>query len=254
MFHKLLLVLLVAAICNAGPLDTDDKSNYPDDNNRYHWIDEGEKFAQSGIADWDDIAAHVNQGRDSMSKEAHALEAQLLTLQKVTDDIIDNNRKTASELLQVVVGLNGLASGEQGPEVTAKFRSLLALITGKRDHKSYYLSGGAISWLEQRIATLTTSYSSDLRKQLHAVMTVVTEARTALDSGAQVFVGVVAKLNQLAGDYEANREQIVTVTSRLISAFKQSPLLQFGETVKVNVNSLVVEFRGDHLWRPDINW
>jgi len=237
---KFALIALFAAAAMAAPLDDNDEK-YGDDNDRFKWIQAGRDFAEQDLQSWYSLVERL--GDKSPSSMSSEFLAHFTPLQATVQEIATNNKQTSMGLLQVVTGLNAIVSTPSlGAPDVAKFTALLAAVTGKRDHKSYYLGGGVMEYLGRRVENLNSAQSSSLKASLVQLQTAVTKATTVLDAGAQEFVKAIAAVNMLAKDVERNQPHLKAVLGQLATAFKASPLLKLSDAMVASANKVLEQF------------
>jgi len=133
-----------------------------------------------------------------------------------------NNEVLLPRIKWIVTRTAAFANSDLGVFQRAGLYSLVRLVNGKRDNKSYYTLDAVREWITRRLSSVTGKLNADMTDvQARAV-----DSRDFLDSHAQVFVAGIKELVRLtAGDTLKNAPEIRSVANSMLADVKEIPVL-----------------------------
>lgn len=168
-----------------------------------YWIRQGEENANKDLDQWsDDVTALKNDNAAPVNGRLDFFHSQV-------DDSVSNMNSFVPNLVWIVGQINSIAAGEPNIFRRGELQTILWLIDGKRDNKSYYLLDGAANWIEKRLDDLRAGgeQANDLATALEEAQKSVVALRDELDSNAQAYVKAITIIQQLKADIVANIER-----------------------------------------------
>jgi len=172
----------------------------------------------------------------ALAKDRTALNAQTIALEDIVKEAQENNKKLVPQITKLVTWINDLAQNSDKWFRPTMLRSLVVMIDGNRDNKSYYLLDAAREWIEKRLRLIGGQLQTDFRTAQNQIV----DARDTLDDNAQIFVRGVKDIRKLSECPKTNDAQIKGIATKMMNAMENGKaLLPKTDTAIETIQSIV---------------
>jgi len=157
----------------------------------------------------------------AQAKDRSALNSEVVALKDIVAEAQENNKKLVPQITKLVTWINDLAQNSDKWFRPTALRSLVILIDGNRDNKSYYLLDAAREWIEKRLSLVGGQLQNDFRSAQNQIV----DARDTLDDNAQIFVRGVKDIRKLSECSKTNDAQIKGIATKMMNAMENGKAL-----------------------------